>query len=221
MQANHLKPTYTVIKPSASLSNGNSSYAVSSSTDFTKFASRNIYSLDNRKPAQGTLPFSTISDLTAHPLIPACNLIEKSETSSSADSLFPVPKEVLCPENCVKVQWNIRRGAGKTSIVAFGPSSLLVLGVGLKNQGNTCFLNSILQALTYTAPLFNYLIHGHSRESCALYIRAPVFIALPCRQDCEIRILLPLRASNTHSPHAAQRENSTILPGGNHSEHAR
>ena len=31
-------------------------------------------------------------------------------------------------------------------------------GVGIENAGNTCFLNSVLQALTYTTPLFNYLL---------------------------------------------------------------
>ncbi|NXU08713.1 UBP42 hydrolase, partial [Pardalotus punctatus] len=37
-------------------------------------------------------------------------------------------------------------------------------GAGLCNFGSTCYINVILQCLTYTAPLANYLLsHGHSQ----------------------------------------------------------
>ena len=40
------------------------------------------------------------------------------------------------------------------------------VGAGLHNLGNTCFLNSTIQCLTYTPPLANYLLSKEHTRNC-------------------------------------------------------
>uniref|UniRef100_A0A453QYG8 USP domain-containing protein n=1 Tax=Aegilops tauschii subsp. strangulata TaxID=200361 RepID=A0A453QYG8_AEGTS len=40
------------------------------------------------------------------------------------------------------------------------------IGAGLQNLGNTCYLNSVLQCLTYTEPFAAYLQSGRHKSSC-------------------------------------------------------
>lgn len=74
------------------------------------------------------------------------------------DDGLPSPKVVLYPEEKVRLDWRkIQR-----------------VGCGLHNMGNTCFLNSTLQCLTYTAPLVNFCLSEEHSAQCEFADCLPV-----------------------------------------------
>ncbi|XP_036078103.1 ubiquitin carboxyl-terminal hydrolase 36 isoform X3 [Rousettus aegyptiacus] len=62
----------------------------------------------------------------------------------------PAPQKVLFPLERLSLKWE----------------RVYRVGAGLHNLGNTCFLNSTVQCLTYTPPLAGYLLSREHSRSC-------------------------------------------------------
>uniref|UniRef100_A0A8D2QID4 Ubiquitin carboxyl-terminal hydrolase n=1 Tax=Zonotrichia albicollis TaxID=44394 RepID=A0A8D2QID4_ZONAL len=75
-----------------------------------------------------------------------------SRAAGSAGTFWlPARVKVLFPAHSLSMKWErVHR-----------------VGAGLSNLGNTCFLNSALQCLTYTPPLTNYLLSREHGRTCA------------------------------------------------------
>ncbi|KAM9537689.1 ubiquitin carboxyl-terminal hydrolase 36-like [Guaruba guarouba] len=72
---------------------------------------------------------------------------ESSDAPVGSGDGIPAPQKVLFPVERLSMKWEKRHR----------------IGAGLRNLGNTCFLNSTVQCLTYTPPLANYLLSKEHR----------------------------------------------------------
>ena len=98
-----------------------------------------LTALSNQIPLSGLL-----IRLDTRPAVPRGTRQSKSVPSS------PTPLPPLFDPSCIKMDWTRPRR----------------MGVGLYNIGNTCFINSVLQCLTYTPPLGNYMFSKDHTNSC-------------------------------------------------------
>ena len=75
-----------------------------------------------------------------------------SASPSAHTDDIPKPKKELFDSSKLVLEWKSSRR----------------VGAGLCNLGNTCFLNSVLQCLLYTPPLYNYLTSLDHQTKCEI-----------------------------------------------------
>ncbi|KAF7094132.1 hypothetical protein CFC21_096470 [Triticum aestivum] len=101
-----------------------------------------------------------------------------AEVSAAA---APVPEGVLHR----RIEFHLARRPEKAEALGLDPELTVAriylgrIGAGLQNLGNTCYLNSVLQCLTYTEPFAAYLQSGRHKSSC----RTAGFCALCALQN--------------------------------------
>ncbi|XP_069762121.1 ubiquitin carboxyl-terminal hydrolase 42 [Narcine bancroftii] len=97
-------------------------------------------------PMPGAALYTNTMSLQEKPKQP----VQKDQNvMGSGDGIAP-PQKILFPAEKVFLKWQ----------------QIHKIGAGLQNLGNTCFLNSALQCLTYTPPLANYMLSREHSRTC-------------------------------------------------------
>ncbi|KAM7035365.1 ubiquitin carboxyl-terminal hydrolase 42-like [Acridotheres tristis] len=104
-----------------------------------------------------------------------------------------LPQRIVSPPEKICMDWQQRQRPG----------------AGLFNLGNTCYINVVLQCLTYTPPLANYLLSYEHSQSCQQQ-----GFCMMCTMEVHLRKVLSSSASAI-LPRAVLRDLKSELSGDN------
>lgn len=111
-----------------------------------------------KTPCMGPTPGATLysaaaattATASAASTTPLASERPKEQVTATSGDGIALPQKVLFPAERLSLKWN----------------QMHRIGAGLQNLGNTCFLNSALQCLTYTAPLANFMLSREHSKTC-------------------------------------------------------
>lgn len=108
---------------------------------------------------------------------------QEKESLQEEELTLPPPSSYLYPKN-------------DTNRFLKGKRPVSQVGAGLRNMGNTCYLNSVLQALTYTAPFSAYLQSKEHELQCD-HNRQGTTVCMTCIFEKHVQEVFTSRATVT------------------------
>uniref|UniRef100_A0A1B6KW25 Ubiquitin carboxyl-terminal hydrolase n=1 Tax=Graphocephala atropunctata TaxID=36148 RepID=A0A1B6KW25_9HEMI len=130
-----LKPNYIILKSPTTLENG-------------EVKLKNGLPKGNDALSETKTPMSPGSS-SSKPAVSSTKPVSLGSGTNKTDAVLPSPKKVLFPPEKIQLGWQ---------------SKSVPIGSGMVNLGNTCYLNSTLQALFHVPAFVNWLLNDKAHK---------------------------------------------------------